>query len=123
MSNISASFALQTLDGTNNNTVGISRGYSFTATSYTGTVFEQLNVAANSTDVAFAVPSTPNKVLCLENSGTVDLLYRINNNTGTQLTVLAGGFMLVTTSTPITAIYLSNQSTTTAGQIKIFVGG
>jgi hypothetical protein len=123
MSNITVTFNLTTLEGATANVVGVSRSGTFTATGFTASVFEQLNVAQSSTDVLFSVPATANKVLTIENAGVVDLQYRINSNTGTQLILSAGGFLALTTSTAITSFYFTNPNTTTACLIKLFIGG
>jgi hypothetical protein len=122
MSNITATFSVQTLDGSTNNIVGINRSGSLTV-AYTATIYEQLNVAASSTDVQFTLPATPNKVISIENAGTVDLSYRINSNTGTQLILNKGGFFVLTTSTAITSVYFTNSDTANACPVKIFIGG
>jgi hypothetical protein len=123
MSNITVNFNLQTFEGATSNVIGVSRSGTFTATGFTATVFEQLNVPPSATDLLFSVPATTNKVLTIENAGTVDLQYRINSNAGTQLTINAGGFLALTTSTAITSFYFTNVNTTTVGTVKLFIGG
>lgn len=123
MSNISVSFSLQTLDGANANIVGISRSTSLLLSNYTATVSEQLIIAQNSVDTAYTLGSIASKVFVFENIGAVDLKLRLNSNVATQVTILAGGFAVLTTSTAISSIYVSNADPSTQGTFRVFIGG
>lgn len=124
MGNLNASFQFQTLDGTLNNIVGLSLSQTYTETGYTESFFETFEVPPVVTDQQFNLLALPNQVIVLMNIGTEAILYRLNSNTGTQISLPAStGFAVITTTTPITSLYLTNQSATILSYLKVLLIG
>src|SRR6267154_1936376 len=123
MANIAVNFQLQTLEGPTSNVVTLSRsGAQLIALN--NSIFEQINVAASATDVQTTIPNTANKIITVENTGTVDLTVKFNSSTGTGFIIpKTTGFMAICTTTSVTSVFCSNADTANAGQLKVFIGG
>lgn len=121
--NLVTSFTLQSLEGATNSVVGLSQSGSYTVTGYTNDSSETIVVAPNTTNQQIQFPVFSSSVFVVENTGTVPLTISINATSGTQFSIFAGGFFLFTGNTTVTSLYVNNASATTAGNIKVFLGG
>lgn len=124
MAKILTAFSLNVYEGTNDNVVTLSRSGNNPITSFTVAVFEQLVIPANAIDQLITLPATATKTITIENSGSVDLVVKLNATNGTAFALpKTVGFIAIATTTVVSSLYVTNSDLTTAGTLKAFVGG
>jgi hypothetical protein len=123
MADIVLNFAVKTLEGAQSDVVTLARSQVFTASDFSSAVLEQVAVPPNTTDMMVEIPTTPSKIVSIENPSATLLSVKFNLVDGTSFPIPAvTGFLAMSTTIAVSAIYITN-ATINPGKLVIFIGG